>query len=104
MRPFDGGSAAAAELYQLGANVPPSAAMRAAVRHVVERRRGRVSLHRAREHVEVLVVALDEVERRPRREVLPVVARDIADADPDQDIGVPLHDEIDGVELAVDVA
>ena len=71
LRPRDGGSAAAGVWYQLGANVPPSAATRhgptlygAAVRQVVQRRRRRLARHRRRDHVEVLVVALDPVERR----------------------------------------
>ena len=59
---------------------------------------------RAGEHVEVLVVALDEVERRDRREILAVVARDVADADPQRHVGVPLHDDLNRLELAVDVA
>jgi hypothetical protein len=63
-----------------------------------------MSVHRMREHVEVFVVALDEMDRRARGEILAVVAGHVADADPERDIGVPLHDEIDGVELAVDVA
>jgi hypothetical protein len=63
-----------------------------------------VSHHREREHVEILVVAFDEVERGRGREVLAVVARDVADADPQRHVGVPLHDELNGAEFAVDVA
>jgi hypothetical protein len=44
------------------------------------------------------------MERRPWGEILAVVARNVAHADPEGNVGVPLHDEIDGVELAVDVA
>ena len=55
-------------------------------------------------HVEVFVVALDPVERRERREVLAVVAGDVADRHPERHVGVPRHDVLDGVERAVDVA
>jgi len=56
--------------------------VRPAVRQIVERRGGRMSGRRFRQHVEVLVVALDEIEGARRREVLAVVARDVADLDP----------------------
>jgi len=110
LRPFDGGSAAADVWYQLGAKVPPRAAtpraddVRSAVGHVVERRRERLPVEHGRKDVKVFVVALDEIQRSPWREVLTVVDRYITHANPERDIGVPLHDEIDRVELAVDVA
>jgi hypothetical protein len=109
--PFDGGSAAAGVLYQLGANVPPSAATRhgptmcgPAIREVVQRSGRRPAFRRLGQDVEVLVVALDEIERRRRLEVLALVARDVADADPQRDVAVPTHDVLNGVECAVDVA
>jgi hypothetical protein len=78
--------------------------VRSAVAEIVQLRGGRLAAGRRREHVEVLVIALDEVEWRVRREILAVIAGDVADGDLQHDVGVPPHDELNGLELAVDVA
>ena len=57
-----------------------------------------------RHDVEVFVVAFDPVEGPERREVLAVVARDVADLHPQRHVGVPRHDFLNRVERAVDVA
>src|SRR5581483_1688207 len=64
----------------------------------------RASRHRRSDDVEVLVVALDPVERRDRFEVFAVVAGDVADTAPHRNVRVTPHDRVNGVELAVDVA
>ena len=80
--------------------------MRAAVGEVAQQRRlrGRATGDGIGDEVEVLVVALDPEEGAKGREVLAVVARDIADLDPEGHIRMSRHDGLDRVERPVDVA
>ena len=54
--------------------------------------------------VEILVVALDPVERPDWREVVTVVAGDVAHLQPERHVSVPLHDLLNGIEGPVNVA
>jgi hypothetical protein len=54
--------------------------------------------------VEVVVVAVDPVDRRTERFVVPRFVGDVADAQPEGDLGMPGDDPARGVERAVDVA
>jgi hypothetical protein len=54
--------------------------------------------------VEVVVVAVDPVDRGAERFVPPVFVRDVADAQPERNLGMPRDDRPGGVEGAVDVA
>src|SRR3990167_5673957 len=78
--------------------------MRPAVPQVVQLRRGRAAGQRLRDDVEILVVALDPVERRGRIEILAVVARHVPDRHPQRYVGVPRHDRAHRVERTVNVA
>ena len=83
-RPRDGGSAAAGVCTSLARTSRRARQRARARRHAGRRwadrcsRRRRPAGDRRGDHVEVLVVALDPVERRRRRKT-PVVARDVAD-------------------------
>ena len=85
-------------------HAPAAHLMERAVAQVVQRRRGRTAGRRLGHDVEVLVVALDPVEGRGRREVLALVAGDVAHLQPERHVRVPAHDVLNGLELAVDVA
>ena len=54
--------------------------------------------------VEIVVIAVDPVDRRAERFVAPVLVGDVADAQPERNLGMPRHDRAGGVEGAVDVA
>ena len=56
------------------------------------------------DRVEVVVVAVDPVDRGAERFVTSVLVRDVADAQPERDLGMPRDDGPRGVERAVDVA
>jgi hypothetical protein len=57
-----------------------------------------------RDRVEVVVVAVDPVDGPAKRLVPSSVGRDVADAQPERDLGMPRDDRSRGVERAVDVA
>ena len=57
-----------------------------------------------RDGVEVVVVAVDPVDRSAERLVAPVRVGDVADAEPEGDVGMARDDAAGGVEAAVDVA
>jgi hypothetical protein len=54
--------------------------------------------------VEVVVVAVNPVDRGARGLVAPVLGGEIPDAQPERDLGMPRDDRPRGVERAVDVA
>jgi hypothetical protein len=54
--------------------------------------------------VEVVVVAVDPVDRRAERFVTSVFVGDVADAQPERNLGMARDDRPGGVERAVDVA
>jgi hypothetical protein len=54
--------------------------------------------------VEVVVVAVDPVEAGAERFVTSVFVGDVADAEPERNLGVPRHNGPRGVECAMDVA
>jgi hypothetical protein len=54
--------------------------------------------------VEVVVIAVDPVDRRAERFIPSSFVSDIADAEPERDLGMALDDRARGVERAVDVA
>jgi len=57
-----------------------------------------------RDGVEVVVVAVDPVDRGAQRFVAPVLVGDVADAEPEGDVGMARDDAARGGEIAVDVA
>jgi hypothetical protein len=57
-----------------------------------------------RDRVEVVVVAVDPVDRCAERLIPSQVRRDVADAEPEGDLGMPRDDRSRRVERAVDVA
>jgi len=95
---------AASDFFADGQSARPQVAGTVAVREIVEGRRGRLPFHGGGDDVEVLVVPLDEVQRPVRSEILAVVARHVADAHPQRHVAVPLHDRLNGVEFAVNIA
>jgi hypothetical protein len=56
------------------------------------------------DRVEVVVVAVDPVDGPAKRLVPSSVGRDVADTQPERDLGMPRDDRSRGVERAVDVA
>jgi hypothetical protein len=54
--------------------------------------------------VEVVVVAVNPVERGCEGLIAAGVGRDVADAQPERNLRVPLYDRPSGVERAVDIA
>jgi hypothetical protein len=106
--PFFGcGSADAAVSYQVGAKVPPSPATRIEST-VVAVPFGRYckpfGRSPAANRIEIVVVAVDPVDRRAERLVAPFVCCDIPDAQPERHLGVPRDHVARGVEFAVDVS
>ena len=57
-----------------------------------------------RDGVEVVVVAVDPVDRSAERLVAPVRVGDVADAEPEGDVGMARDDAARGGEIAVNVA
>src|SRR5258708_9357180 len=70
------------------------------IRNVMEIRRQIAG----RDRVEVVVVAVDPVDRRAKRLIPSCIGRDVPDAEPEGDLGMPRDDRSRGVERAVDVA
>jgi hypothetical protein len=57
-----------------------------------------------RDRVEVVVVALDPVDRRAERLVAALIVGDVADAQPERNLGMARDDTARRIERAVDVA
>jgi hypothetical protein len=105
-RPREGGSAVPARRERAAErrHAPGSDFVRSAVRQIEQRAGRRTPGHRFRDHVEILVVPFDPVDRPYWREVFAVVAGDVANLHPDRNVWVSHHDVLDGLERAVNVA
>jgi hypothetical protein len=57
-----------------------------------------------RNRVEIVVVAVDPVDRHAERFVMSLLVGDVADAQPERNLGMARDDRPGGVERAVDVA
>ena len=84
-------------------NTPRSDLVRSTVLQVVQGRCWRFARHRASDDVKIFVVAFDPVDWSGRREVLAVVAGDVAHLNPQRHVGVSADDVGDGVKRAVNV-
>ena len=111
--PFFGcGRSAAGVSYHVGANVPPRPATStigsSLVADLDDRPVGDVDEVLRQvvrgDRVEVVVVAVNPVDAGAERFVAPVFVGDVADAEPERDLGMARDDRPRGVERAVDVA
>src|SRR5262245_15501893 len=83
---------------------PRSHVVRPAVWQIEQRLGHGRSGHRRGNDVEIFVVAFDPVDRSNRREVLPIVVRDVANLNPERHAFVSRHDVLNAVERPVNVA